>query len=226
MGRWGSRRWCEVLRGMKPGIGAAGRRAERGVWEEGCCWDDNGKVGYGAPEGPLGGWEGPDPFVSEMFLGMWRKLHLVPKRQFPFWKYLQSCELFSGLEEPFLAVCVYAERSSQPTRSWSKKLLDSTGERSPKAESLMLNESSRLHDSLRGVGVPEVSIGFCTAASAFCLGAVDGPPFGLGTVTGSSDHLKTVGNCVTFKLNWWNSEFHPAPWTSVILSRTPLKGTS
>jgi len=228
MGRWGSRRWWEVFRGMKPGIGAAGRRAEREVLGEGCCWDDwdeSGREGYGAPVGPLGGWEEPDPFVSEWVLRMWRKLHLVPKRQFPFWKYLHSCESFSGFEE-YLAVCVYAERSSQPTRSWSKKLLDSIGDRSPNAESLMLKESSRLHDSLRGVDVPGVSIGFCTAASAFCLGAVDGPPLVVGTVTGSSDHLKTVGNCVTFKLNWWNSEFHPAPWTRVILSRTPLKGTS
>ena len=127
---------------------------------------------------------------------------MLPKRQFPFWKYLHSCELFSGFEESFLAVWVYAERSSQPTRSWSKKLLDSTGERSPNAESLMLKESSRLHDSLRGVGVLDVSIGFCTVASAFCLGAVAALPFAEGTTTGSSDHLKTVGNCVTFKLNW------------------------
>ena len=144
---------------MKPGIGAAGRRAERGVWEEDCCCEERGRDGYGAPEGPLGGWEELEPFASVWVLGMWRKLHLLPKRQLPFWKYLHSCELFSGFEG-FLAVWVYAERSSQPTRSCSKKLLDPTGDRSPNAESLMLNESSRLHDSLRGVGVAEVSIGF------------------------------------------------------------------
>ena len=68
MGRWGSRRWWEVFRGMKPGIGAAGRKAERGVLGEGWwCVDceDEGRVGYGAPDGPRGGCVELAPFVSE-----------------------------------------------------------------------------------------------------------------------------------------------------------------
>jgi hypothetical protein len=50
--------------------------------------------------------------------------------------------------------------------------------------------------------------------------------FALGGAVGSSDQRNMVGNCVTFRLNWWKSGFHAAPCTSVILSRCPLKGLS
>jgi hypothetical protein len=50
--------------------------------------------------------------------------------------------------------------------------------------------------------------------------------FALGMVVGRSDHRKTVGNVVMFRLNWWKSELKPAACTSVTFSRTPLMGTS
>ena len=116
---------------------------------------------------------------------------------------------------------MFADRPSHPTLSCSSNPLVSVGDRSPNAESETLKEPSSLHDSLRGVGDTGLSIGLTTA---FCLGTVADAPLLAGVAAEGSDHLKMVGNWVTSRPNSWNFEFHPAPWTRVILSRMPLKG--
>jgi hypothetical protein len=189
---------------MKPGIEAAGSREEILLRSVGCgdeVWDEVGGVFCCESAcGPRGGWDEVEPFMPLSPLGTCWKLHLLPKRQNPFGKYLHSCESFSArgklasaLAKLLCAVCVYADRSSHPTRLCSPSPSKSVGDGSPNAESLTLKEPSRLHDSLRGVGVPGLSIGLC-AAAAFCLGAAGTVPLLVGAATGSSDHLKIVGN--------------------------------